>query len=136
MPTSTARTLTSFACLAWLVVGGCGLWGIVVEDSGDNWETPYLIFAIALFLGAALNLAAVWIGSQRISVRRCAIGLGVCVVGLLSTVVAWALPLWMTRRDRVRGSPCQVCSRGDAPGLSPCRRTVVGHGCNVRRDRR
>ena len=97
MPTGTVRTLISFACLAWLVVGGYGLWGIVVEDSGDNWETPYLVFAIALFLGAVLNLAAVWIVSQRDerSPMR-VIGLGVCGVGLLSTVVACAIPVWMT----------------------------------------
>ena len=97
MPTDTARTLTSLASLAWIVVGGYGLWGILVEDSGDNWQTPYLIFASALFLGAALTVAAIWTVSrqdQRSPTR--VIGLGVCVVGLLSTLVAWALPLWMT----------------------------------------
>jgi hypothetical protein len=97
MPTDTVRTLTSLASLAWIVVGGYGLWGILVEDSGDNWQTPYLIFASALFLGAALTVAAIWSVSRRDerSPTR-VIGLGVCVVGLLSTLVAWALPLWMT----------------------------------------
>lgn len=97
MPTDAVRTLTSFAALAWIVVGGYGLWGILAEDSGDSWQTPYLIFAIALFLGAALAVAAIWSVSRRDerSLTR-AIGLGVCVVGLLSTLVAWALPLWMT----------------------------------------
>jgi len=97
MPTDAVRTLTSLASLAWIVVGGYGLWGILVEDSGDNWQTPYLIFASALFLGAALTVAAVWIASHRDerSTTR-VIGLGVCLVGLLSTLVAWALVLWMT----------------------------------------
>jgi hypothetical protein len=97
MPTDTVRTLTSLASLAWIVVGGYGLWGILVEESGDNWQTPYLIFASALFLGAALTVAAVWIVSRREERSRTrVIGLGVCVVGVLSTLVAWALPLWMT----------------------------------------
>jgi hypothetical protein len=97
MPTDSVRTLTSLASLAWIVVGGYGLWGILAEDSGDNWQTPYLIFAGALFLGAALTVAAVWSVSRRDerSPTR-VIGLGVCAVGLLSTLVAWALPLWMT----------------------------------------
>ena len=97
MPTDTVRTLTSLASLAWIVVGGYGLWGILVEDSGDDWQTPYLIFASALFLGAALTVPAIWSVSRR-DERSPArmIGLGECVVGLLSTRVAWALPLWMT----------------------------------------
>lgn len=97
MPTDHVRTLTSLASLAWLVVGGYGMWGILEEDSGDSWQTPYLIFASALVVGAALTVAAVWSVSRRDerSPTR-AIGLGFCVVGLLSTLVAWALPLWMT----------------------------------------
>jgi hypothetical protein len=97
MPTDAVRTLSSLASLAWIVVGGYGLWGILVEDTGDNWQTPYLVFASALLIGAALTVAAVWIVSRRDepSTMR-VIGLGVCVVGLLSTLVAWALPLWMT----------------------------------------
>ena len=97
MPTRTVRILTSLACLAWLVVGSYGLWGVVAEDSGDNWETPYLVFTIALFLGALLTTAAVWNVSQheaRSPMRM--IGLCVCAVGQLSTLVAWALLLWMT----------------------------------------
>jgi hypothetical protein len=97
MSTSTGRTLISLASLAWLVVGGYGVWEIVVEDAGDDWETAYLIFAGALFLGALLTLTALWNVSRRDerSPMR-VIGLAVCAVGLLSTLVAWALPLWMT----------------------------------------
>jgi len=97
MPTDTVRTLSLLASLAWLVVGGYGLWGILVEDASDNWEIPYLIFAIALMLGAALTVAAIWSVSRREerSPTR-AVGLGFCVVGVASTLVAWALPLWMT----------------------------------------
>ena len=97
MPTGSIRAFSSLACLAWLVVGGYGLREIVVKDTGDGWEVPYLIFTIALFLGALLTLAAVSQVSQhdgRSPMR--VIGLVVGVVGLLSTLVVWALPLWMT----------------------------------------
>jgi hypothetical protein len=97
MPTRTVRWLTSFAALAWIVVGGYGMWEIVAEDSGEDWETPYAIFSSALFLGTLLTVAAVWIvsrHSERSPMRM--VGFGVCAVAVLSTVVAWALPLWMT----------------------------------------
>ena len=97
MATRTPRMLVSFAAVAWIVVGGYGIWEIVGEDSGDSWEIPYAIFSIALFLGTLLAVAAVWIASrhgERSPMRI--VGLGVCVVAVLSTLVAWALPLWMT----------------------------------------
>jgi len=89
--------LISLAAVAWIVVGGYGVWEIVAEDSGEDWETPYAIFSIALLLGTLLAVAAVWIASRhggRSPMRR--VGLGVCAVAVLSTVAAWALPLWMT----------------------------------------
>jgi len=97
MPTTTHRPLISLAAVAWIVVGGYGAWEIVAEDTGEDWEIPYAIFGIALLLGTILTVAAVWIASRagtRSPVRM--VGLGVCVLAVLSTVAAWALPLWMT----------------------------------------
>ena len=97
MPTRTPRMLVSLAAVAWIVVGGYGVWEIVAEDSGEDWEVPYAIFSIALLIGTLLTVAAVWIASrhgERAPMRI--VGLGVCVVAVLSTVAAWALPLWMT----------------------------------------
>jgi len=97
MRTSTPRMLISLAAVAWIVVAGYGVWGIVAEDSGENWETPYAIFSIALLLGTLLTVAAVWIAGrhgERSPMRM--VGLGVCAAAVLSTVAAWALPLWMT----------------------------------------
>ena len=97
MPARPSRLLISFAAAAWIVVGGYGVWEIVTEAQGDDWETPYAIFSVALFLGTLLTVASVWIASRhrgRSPMRM--IGLGVCAVAVLSTVVAWALPLWMT----------------------------------------
>jgi hypothetical protein len=97
MSKSTVRPLISVAAFSWLVVGGYGLWQVIAEDSSDNWEIAYSIFAIALLLGSLLTVVAVWRASrpgERSLVRS--IGLAVCALGVLSTVVAWALPLWMT----------------------------------------
>jgi hypothetical protein len=92
------RTFSSLAVLAWLVLGGYGIWEIVAEDSGDNWETPYLIFNVALFLSVLLTTAAVWTAtrSEKRSPMRL-IGWGVCALGLFFALAgAWALPAWMT----------------------------------------
>lgn len=97
MPTRTPRMLVSLAAVAWTVVGGYGVWEIVAEDSGEDWEAAYAIFSIALSLGTLLTVAAVWTASRRCERAPMRIvGLGVCVVAVLSTVAAWALPLWMT----------------------------------------
>ena len=96
MPT-TVRRLTTLAAVAWVVVGGYGLWELVAEDTGDNWETPYAIFSLALLVGTLLTVVALWIVSRHgeHSLMRM-VGLGVCVLAVLSSIVAWALPLWMT----------------------------------------
>ena len=97
MPTSTLRSLTALAALAWIVVGGYGMWEVLAEDSGDNWETPYAIFGIALLLGTLLSVAAVWLVGRHEdrSAMRTA-GFVVLALAVLSTFAAWALPLWMT----------------------------------------
>jgi hypothetical protein len=97
MSKSTVRLLISIAAFCWLVVGGYGLWEVIAEDSSDNWEISYSIFAITLLLGSLLSVLAVWRVTRpsRHSLVR-SIGLAVCALGVLSTVVAWALPLWMT----------------------------------------
>jgi hypothetical protein len=97
MSKSTVRLLTSVAAFCWLVVGGYGLWEIIAEESSDNWEIAYAIFSITLLLGSLLSVLTVWRVTRpsRPSVVR-SIGLAVCALGVLSTVVAWALPLWMT----------------------------------------
>jgi heme/copper-type cytochrome/quinol oxidase subunit 4 len=97
MSKNTVRPLISVAAFSWLVVGGYGLWEVIAEDSSDNWEIAYSIFAIALLVGSLLTLVAVWMVTRRGEhpvVRS--IGLAVSALGVLSTVVAWALPVWMT----------------------------------------
>jgi hypothetical protein len=97
MSARTPRMLIALAAVAWIVVGGYGVWEIVADDLGEDWETPYAIFSIALLLGTLLTVASVWIASchERRSPTQ-VVGLGFCAVAVLSTVAAWALPLWMT----------------------------------------
>ena len=91
------RTFSGAAVLGWLGVGAYGVWEIASEAAGEGGETPYVLFSIALFAAAALTIAIAWEstrGGGRSLLRR--VGLGVCLLGLASTIAAWALPLWMT----------------------------------------
>jgi hypothetical protein len=94
----TVRPLIALAALGWVVIGGHGLWTIVVEESsGDDWEIRYLVSSIALFVASLLTLVVLWRATSdgaRSPMR--VVGLAVTSLGVLSTVVAWALPLWMT----------------------------------------
>lgn len=96
MDTRRVRTLTVVAGVAWLVVAGYGLRSAIVDD-GDDWQLTYMVFSLALLVGAALSVAvAAW--STRNSDRRRLrmAGLVVGSVGGAAAMVAWALPLWMT----------------------------------------
>ena len=96
MSQSTVRPLTLAAAFCWLVVGGYGLWQVITEVPATTGRSP-TIFAIALLLGSLLTLVAVWVVSragEHPLVRR--LGLAVSALGVLSTVAAWALPVWMT----------------------------------------
>ncbi|MEQ1788437.1 MAG: hypothetical protein ABL966_15400, partial [Acidimicrobiales bacterium] len=67
------------------------------DYGGDDWQTPYLLFNAALTIAAILTLATVLhLGRDAETSRWRRIGLAVCGLGLVSTLVAWALPLWMT----------------------------------------
>ncbi len=83
------------AGLGWLGVGIFGMWDVAKGDSGEG--LPYALFSIALLLAAVLTLAAAASCTQatdRVGLRRC--GLGVGLIAVASTLVAWAGPLWMT----------------------------------------
>ncbi len=83
--------LATLAGVGWLGVALAGVWEIV----GSEW--PYLLFSLTLMPAALLSVATAWWGTRdadRATLRLCALGIGGLAVA--STVVAWALPLWMT----------------------------------------
>ncbi len=82
--------------LGWLGVGAYGIWVVSTEGTSDTWEQPYLLFSIALLLATASTLVLGWAISRstaRNGARRVGIGFGALAV--VSSLVAWALPLWM-----------------------------------------
>jgi hypothetical protein len=92
----TMRTLTWMGGFAWLVVAAYGVRTTVVDGDRD-WKQAYAVFGVALFVAAAISVTV----AARVS-RHCHrprlryAGIVVSSVGVVASVVAWALPLWMT----------------------------------------
>ena len=85
--------LAVIAGLAWLVVAGYGY----LSTRGEDRDGPYMALAIPLIVGAVLTvMAAAWVTQQGGRRRLRTAGLIVSAVGVVATLVAWALPLWMT----------------------------------------
>lgn len=98
MDRNSVRMVVAGAILGWIGVGAYGVWQIADQESGEGWERPYLMFAVALILATALTLVAGWkasCDSARPMLRRFGIGVGALALASALTV-AWALPLWMT----------------------------------------
>jgi hypothetical protein len=94
MDTRTRWTLTAAAGIAWLVVAGYGFTETKPDDTG--WEGPFAVYMVALIIGAALTVITAALVTPAGGRRRLrTAGLIVGGVGVLSTIVAWALPLWM-----------------------------------------
>jgi hypothetical protein len=90
------RTFALVAGSAWLVVAGSGGRSVVVDD-GDDWQASYFVFSVALLVAAALSvMGAAWVSRGCGRPRLRAVGLVVGGVGVAASLVAWALPLWMT----------------------------------------
>lgn len=85
------------AMLGWAGVGAYGVWEMWGEEAGDGWERPYALFSIALLAAVAFSVVAAWIctrATARPGLRR--VGLGLGVLAVVSSLVAWATPLWAT----------------------------------------
>jgi hypothetical protein len=97
MSRNAVRRMTLVAGAAWLVIAGSELiHGLV--DYGEAWEAPYIVFVLALVVGATLTIAVgaeATVVSTRPKLRMA--GLAVSALGVVASfAVAWALPLWMT----------------------------------------
>ena len=96
MSTGTRRIFVALGGVAWLLVAGYGYRSTKVDD-GDGWEGPYLVLTLSLIVGATLIVGLAAFVTQRTDrprLRRA--GLIVSGIGVATTIVAWALPLWMT----------------------------------------
>ena len=97
MDTTVSGGALGGAVLGWLGVTVYGIWVVAGEGTSDNWEQPYMLFSIALLVATVSTLAvgtAVSRGTDRSVARWFGIGFGVLAVA--GSVVAWALPVWMT----------------------------------------
>ena len=93
MTLGTKRMLAVIAGVAWLVVAAYG----VLATRGEDSDGPYILLAVGLIVGATLAVMAVaWLTQQGGRRRLRTAGLIVSAVGVAATLVAWALPLWMT----------------------------------------
>jgi MFS family permease len=99
MPARTDRNATNPALLViafvWLAPGVASRNPGLYSD-GDGWETPYALFAVALL---AASVATTFVIARHTSEpgspsgRRTA-AVALAVLGTVSTVVAWAFPVW------------------------------------------
>ena len=96
MTTTTLRNLRLASGAAWFLVGAYGVRGLVVRDGGD-WELPYNVFALALLVGVVFTVVGL-VAATRDAVRPRlrALGLAVSLLGIVMSLVAWAVPVWTT----------------------------------------
>ena len=94
--TGAVRTLTAALGAAWMVVGASGLRSAMVDD-GPDWELPYAVYAVAVFVGVGLTVAVAALASRASSRPGLRVaGLVVSVMGFAAaSFVAWAQALWM-----------------------------------------
>ena len=89
----TTRRLSFVACVLWLgVAASTAAWW----DTTDDWRLWYGIYSLLLGSAAALTAAsaisAAWRGSTESMETP---GVALTGIAVCTTVIAWALPLWM-----------------------------------------
>jgi hypothetical protein len=91
--TIRAGTFALAAAFFWLAAAV--VYGVGIE--GDDWQMGYLLFSIAILLGGILGLLAAVGVSKRLGGLGVTgmIGLVITGVGVVASIVAWAVPFWM-----------------------------------------
>lgn len=97
--TIRAGTISLFAGGLWLASGLFYLLTRAQDDGGgnDDWKIYYAIFSSAILVAGVLTILAMIGVSKRsggLGVLGM-IGLGVAGLGVTSSIVAWAVPMWM-----------------------------------------
>ena len=93
--TIRAGTFALAAAFFWLAAAVT--YGLTRSFSTDDWQTGYLIFSITILLGGILGLLAAVGVSKRLGGLGVAgmIGLVITGAGVVVSIIAWAMPLWM-----------------------------------------
>ena len=96
MVTRRIRTFTLGAGFGWLAVAGYGLISIIA-DNDDDWQAAYLALSAGLLVGTVLGIVVVASATRDSDHPRLRkVGLIVSGVAAAASIMAWALPLWMT----------------------------------------
>jgi hypothetical protein len=113
------------AAASWLVVGA---YGMHEATDTDGWLQSYGVFATALVVAVTLTVWTVTWSAPRPQRRRLHHA-GVAVIGFaaVASLVAWALPLWMTAIAIGAALVAAASSHGDrAPYAALAAGPVVG----------
>lgn len=89
------RTAFLVSAVLWLATSGISRLRALHSD-GDDWEGYYALFGVFLMMAAAATTLTIVMHTSKSgprSVSRIA-AIAVAFLGVLSTVVAWAFPLW------------------------------------------
>ena len=92
---SAPRRLGILASLLWFAVGSVALQRGLV-DGDAHWEVTYMVFSVLLSVAAITTVAVVVESTRAARGMLASIGKGIAILGALSTVIAWATPLWMS----------------------------------------
>ena len=92
---NTIRAGTFALAAAFFWIAAAVIYGVGIE--GDDWQTGYLLFSIAILLGGILGLLAAVGVSKRLGGLGVIgmIGLVITGLGVVASMLAWAVPFWM-----------------------------------------
>lgn len=97
--TQRAGILSIIAGALWLVAAAVYMLSRINDiRGGDGWQTYYAIFSAAILGASLLTVVSMWLGVYRRSGGLGVLGiagLAIACLGLVSTLVAWAVFLWM-----------------------------------------
>jgi hypothetical protein len=89
------RTAFIVDAVLWLAVGGFSRLRALHAD-GEDWELPYALFSVFLIISAAASTFTVLMYTSKSGPRSTSriAAIALAIVGVVSTVMAWAFPLW------------------------------------------
>lgn len=89
------RTAFVVDAVLWLATAGVSRLRYLYAD-GEDWELPYAVFSIVLLIAAAATTLTVVRYTSKLNGHRAPriAAIVLALVGVASTIMAWAFPLW------------------------------------------